>query len=726
MLLRSLFLAVCLPAAASLATLSPFDVTTLKGPSCIVQDSVRQSEIPLPPALTRVNLTVTDGYAQAVVTQAFVNPLSHRTEIAYVFPLPEKGSVHAMAFQTGGKLYRAHIEEKALAQTVYDSVKNAGGQAGLLLQERPNLFQQKLANLASEDTVYVEIRVSIPLKYADGWYELAFPTMVGERYPSQGASEPAGTITGWNPPENREGPGFQFNVLVQSGTDLDSIVSPTHPIETQSLDQARPTLISRGLLDTLANPEASFGRALWLVNQATYPNRDFVLRLHRASSTVDGTMLSCKPSGRDTGFFRLTVFPDLSAPAGEVPKDVVLLVDRSGSQYGWPLSHEKTVATRILSQLNAGDNFTVISFSDDVLYALGKTPVPATSANVAAATSYIQNIQVAGGTQLLAAIQASLAVPATSGHQRVYIFLTDGFITDEAAILSTLQKATPAPQVFTFGCGNNLNRYFLEEAARVGNGFATALTEFDDLVTATQAAWSRIASPQVSNLSSSFGSFATFDSISTTGSMLYRGLPWTLSGRYTGEGPATLSLKGTRNGQAWSLTRQLAFSGTCATTQTIPLVWARETINDLETREGTTTSNKPRIIALSKAYQVLSKYTAFLAIDGIPLSEAQADLSPGMGMATDIAAPQGLQGRLDRIVLVRQGGHLFLSWNGKDIPRAWTLTDLRGRTVAQWGAVANVDWDGRNAQGIRVPAGTYLLRVVGANGTTTIPVSWMP
>jgi len=726
MLLRSLFLAVCLPAAASLAALNPFDATSLRGPSCIVQDSVRQSEIPLAPVLTRVNLVVTDGYAQATVTQAFVNPLSHRTEIAYVFPLPEKGSVHAMAFQTGGKLYRAHIEEKALAQTIYDSVKNAGGQAGLLLQERPNLFQQKLANLASGDTVYVEIRVSIPLKYADGWYELAFPTMVGERYRSAGASEPTGTLTGWNPPENRDGPSFQFNVLVQSSTELDSLVSPTHPLESHDPVLDRPALISRALLDSLARPDAPFGRALWLVNQATYPNRDFVLRLHRAASSIDGTMLSCKPSGRDTGFYRLTVFPDLSAPAGEVPKDVVLLIDRSGSQYGWPLEHEKTVATRILSRLNANDNLTVLSFSDDVLYALGRTPVAATSANVASASAYIRNIQVAGGTQLLAAIQASLAVPPTTGHQRVYVFLTDGFITDEASILSVLQKASPAPQVFTFGCGNNLNRYFLEEAARIGNGFATELTETDNLATATDAAWSRIASPQVSDLSSSFGSVSTFDSISTSGSMLYRGLPWTLSGRYTGEGPATLSLKGTRNGQAWSLTRPVLFSGTCATTQTVPLIWARETINDLETREGTTTTNKARIVELSRAYQVLSKYTAFLAVDGIPLSEAQADLSSGMGMATDIAATQAPKGLADRLVMVRQGGHLLLSWNGKDLPRAWILTDLRGRTVAQWGAVASVDWDGRNLQGARVPAGTYLLRVVGANGAVTMPVSWMP
>jgi hypothetical protein len=216
------------------------------------------------------------------------------------------------------------------------------------------------------------------------------------------------------------------------------------------------------------------------------------------------------------------------------------------------------------------------------------------------------------------------------------------------------------------------------------------------------------------------------DSISTSGSMLYRGLPWTLSGRYVGEGTATLTLKGTRNGQAWNLTRSVRFSGTCPTTQTVPLIWARETIGDLETREGTTTANKRRIIDLSKTYQVLSKYTAFLAVDGIPLSEAQADLSAGMSMATDIAAQQGAKTHAGRISMNRQGGHLTFSWNGKDTPRAWILTNLQGRTVAQWGATSHVDWDGRNLTGARVPAGTYILGIVTASGTHTMPVSWMP
>lgn len=723
--LRTLSLGLLLPAAAALAALRPMTIEELKGPSCIIQDSVRKSETVLAPTLTRVNLLVTDGYAQATVTQAFINPLVHRTEIAYVFPLPEKGAVHAMSFQTGGKYYRARIEEKAKAQALYDSAKAAGAQAGLLLQERPNLFQQKLANLGAGDTVWVELKVTVPLKYTDGWWELSFPTMVGTRYPSAGSTEPVGTISGWNPPATREGPAFQFNVLVQASSPLDSIVSPTHPIQAHDIPSAQATLVNRRLIDSLSIPEATYGKALWLVEQPTYPNSDFVLRLHRASTALDGSMLSCRPSGADTGFFRLSLFPDLTGPKSDNPLDVVLLIDHSGSQYGVPLADQKAIAKHILSRLTAADNLTVIAFADAVTYANGRTPVPATAANLETARDFIDAIEAYGSTQLLTAIQASLAVPPASGRSRSYVFLTDGLITNEADILAALQRAVPSPTVFTFGCGSNLNRYFLEEAAKVGNGFATIVIPGMDVDSATDAAWNRIQTPQVTGVSADFAGFPVMDGIAANGSTLYLGLPWTLSGRYVGKGPSTVTLKGTRAGSPWTLTRNVTFSGSCPVDRTTPLVWARETIGALETAEGTGTANKARIIALSKTYQVLSKYTAFLALDGIPLAQAEIDLSAGMSLeiASDATKNPGLG---LKIAQTRLGGRLILAWTGSDLPRSWTLTSLQGRTVARWGAVSRVEWDGRNLQGGMVPAGTYLLRVVTAQGAVTVPVNWMP
>lgn len=166
--------------------ITSLSIEDLMGPSCVIVDSSRSAQIPLAPFLTRVNVVVTDGLAQATMTQSFANPLSHSTEIAYVFPLPEKGAVNAMSYRLHDTVYRASIQERAKAQAIYDSILSSGGQASILLQERPNIFQQKLATVGAGDTVQVEIQVSVPLKYVDGSWEFAFPTMIGERFQSAG------------------------------------------------------------------------------------------------------------------------------------------------------------------------------------------------------------------------------------------------------------------------------------------------------------------------------------------------------------------------------------------------------------------------------------------------------------------------------------------------------------------------------------------------------------
>lgn len=727
--LAPLLSVLLLPLAAS-ASLATLDVTTLKGASCIIQDSTLASETVLAPEVTRVNIVLSDGQALATVTQMFVNPLSTTTQIAYVFPLPEDGSVHAMAFQSGGKLYRAHIEDRDSGIQRYDSAKAAGSQAGILLQERSNLFQQKLANLGPGDTVYVEIKLVTPLNYADGWYELAFPTMVGARYSSDDSSEPTGTVTGWNPPAEREGPAFQFNVLVQSGSTFDSIVSPTHPIDVSDLDaSAVSELVARNVVDSGVSLAASFGKAIWLTSSTTYPNSDYVLRLHRDTSSGAASFVSCRPAGSDTGYFRATLFPDLSRSGQETPVDVVLLIDRSGSQYGWPLDDEKAIANRILDHLTAADALTVLAFENTIDYALGTSPVAATSSNIATARTFIQSIEAYGGTELLSAIQASLAIPPTENRQRLYVFLTDGFITNESAILEALQQAdtgSSSLQVFTFGCGNSLNRSFLESAAEVGNGFATILVEADDPDSATDAAWSRISAPQIRNLSLQVAGVPTYDLVSGGSAVLYRGLPWSVSGKYVGKGDTTLTLSGLREDSTWSQSTPVTFAGSCPADRTVPLTWARIVIDSLETAEGTTTANRARIVALSEQYQVLSKYTAFLALDGVDLAEAGVDLSDGLSTLGLESSRTAVSRGLASLAILRRAGAMVFAWRGDDTPRAWILTDLRGREIARWGALQEVRWDGRDRHGAVVPAGAYLLRVVTTAGVATATVGWTP
>ncbi|GEM_PF-1081618 len=726
-------LALCLGARAQI----PLD--SLSGPLCGMIDPDTKLQVAISPVFTRVNVVVTDAIAQAVVTQRFVNPFPSKSEVVYLFPLPEQGAVHGMKYQYHDSLYVAKIMDREKAQAKYDSIKQSGGQAALLLQERSKIFMQRIASMGPGETAYVEIRLSLPLKYADGELELAFPTRIGPRFqsgPARKASAFASAVsamtaktagTPWNPPEDRAGPEFQFNVLIESGVELGSIYSPTHPIDLGGLADMRPVLEQRKLVEPNDKPSLAFTRAAMLKTQTTYPNRDFVLRMKRAKTASDFSVaLASDAVGQ--GFFMLNLYPDPTIFTGKRSDlELVILVDISGSQSGWPLDREKEIALNLLSRLTPNDDIDVLAFSDGVTYAFGNTsPVAANPANIAKAESFVRPLQVSGGTQLLDAVKACLAVPAVSGKQRYFVFLTDGNITNEADILTAIKDHPSKPTILTFGAGNNLNRAFLEECAKVGNGFATPVVEGDAVGMLVEGAWKRIESPQLEDISINFGGLAVKEPMLPVSNRLYSGLPYRVSGKYDGEGAHTVTLTAVKQGAPVTLSRTVDFSLRDAISWAVPKLWAREKIGQLTLAQGTGTSNKTAIIKVSEDYEVLSQYTAFLA------SQAQAvtngnDISGGI--ATGITEAPRTMLFFD---LTMRGSLLFLDWKAPVEVEAIRIYDLHGRVLFTWrpsrgaSAMGRWVWDGRDANGAALGRGRYLISVQTRSGMRNQVFVWNP
>jgi len=167
---------------------------------CVVLDTVKKLALPLSPKISTYNVLVTDGIAQITLTQKFVNDYGLIKDLVYVFPLPHEAAVHAMVMEYRDSVYVAKIFEKQEAKQIYDSIVKTGGTAALLLQDRPNVFQQRLANIAFNDSAFVQIKLTMPLSYNNGAYEIVIPTMVSERYQSAGASPVPSSGRLWNPP----------------------------------------------------------------------------------------------------------------------------------------------------------------------------------------------------------------------------------------------------------------------------------------------------------------------------------------------------------------------------------------------------------------------------------------------------------------------------------------------------------------------------------------------
>jgi Ca-activated chloride channel family protein len=192
--------------------------------------------------------------------------------------------------------------------------------------------------------------------------------MIGERYQSKGQDfVPSGPF--WNPPENQDGQSLQINVLIQTGFEIINLESPTHPMVTDALPNLRQILEDRGVFEATSEISEPYGCGGILLAQSTYPNRDFVLRFSRKKANQDFSLASCFDRTRNEGYFAMNIFPDTSIFTGPRPNlDIVLMVDHSGSQSGWPLEAEKKVSAEILSRLLPTDKLTVLAFQSAVTW----------------------------------------------------------------------------------------------------------------------------------------------------------------------------------------------------------------------------------------------------------------------------------------------------------------------------------------------------------------------
>lgn len=286
-----------------IAIINAEDIPTdnIKGALCVLKDSVTGESFPLSPKRSQYNVIVTDGIAHIDIRQLYVNEYQNVNSIVYIFPLPHEGSVHKMEMEYDEMLYKAEIYEKEKAQDIFDSIKDEGGVAALLIQDKPNIFQQRLANIAYNDSAVVRISVSMPLKYNNGEYEMSIPMMVAPRY--GGGSGTGVGPTDWNPPENRDGQGLQVNVLVQTGYPISNLHSPSHAFSISQVDAIRPELEKRCLLDKKSTLEQPYNSTILLAQSSTYPNRDYVLRFSRAEAKQDFSMATTIDTIHNKGFF---------------------------------------------------------------------------------------------------------------------------------------------------------------------------------------------------------------------------------------------------------------------------------------------------------------------------------------------------------------------------------------------------------------------------------------
>lgn len=542
----------------------------------------------LPAVSTSVHADITGLLAAVKVAQTFTNPSSTLIEAAYAFPLPDDAAVSDFEMTIGDRRVRGIVREREEAKQIYEAAKAQGVNAALLEQERPNMFLQRVSNIAPGASIGVQITYYNTIAYDQGWCELVLPTTIGPRYTPAGKTPPAADAqTGITPRIN-------IGVDIDAGVKLGKVESPSHDVEV-----VRPSR-------TQAFARLSSARS----------DRDFVLRWNNSEESTTGVVYTT--INERGGYFAMQLVPPTSTRGLDPrPLDVVFVLDRSGSMAGWPIQTAKRTILNAINSLEGDERFQIVDFSESVS-GLGTKMLPVTRENRNAAKSYLDRTPAQGGTEMRAGLVAALAIPEEAGRRKVIAFLTDGFIGNESDVLSQVHKGLGGATIFSFGIGIAPNRFLINELAALGHGVSAWATEANDAAPAVEDFLETVRRPALSDVRVSFGGEETKIQDATIPRELYAGRPAFITGRYTGEIGTNVVVTARSNGRPVSF--EVPVKQVNANTGVIvPKLWARSQITQLARRQmrGEGIDAVPTARNLALEYGLASPFTSFVAVDGV-------------------------------------------------------------------------------------------------------------
>ena len=596
---------------------------------------------------TDVKAEISGFISRVVVTQEFENPFKEKIEAVYTFPLPQNAAVDDMTMIVGQRTVRGKILPREEAQQVYEAAKSEGKVASLLDQERPNIFTQSVANILPGEQVKITISYVETLSYVNGAYEFVFPMVVGPRYvpgtpagrnrgngfaPDTDRVPDASRITpAAAPPSVRSGHDISLEVTLDAGLIIDDIDSKTHPIEIQ-----RPDIHSARLR---------------LKESATIPNKDFVLRYDVAGKAIQDALLTHR--SEKGGFFTLILQPPERITAEDVtPKELVFVLDTSGSMGGFPIEKAKETMKLALDNLYPSDTFNLITFSGDTRIMFPK-PVPATRENLARAQAFLSSTSGEGGTEMMKAIQAALDPSDDQSHVRIVCFMTDGYVGNDMEIVSEVQKH-PNARVFAFGIGSSVNRFLLDKMAEAGRGEVEYVSLNDDGSAAARRFHERVRNPLLTDISIDWGGLPVADVYPQRIPDLFGAKPLVVTGRYSAAGRASIRLKGKMGGNEFVREIPVEFPETMASHDVLAPLWARARIDNLMGQDyaGAQTGNmnkelKDTITQLGIEFRLMTQFTSFVAVEELIVTDG----GQPRRIEVPIETPEGVRDDIDGVDL---------------------------------------------------------------------------
>jgi Ca-activated chloride channel family protein len=502
--------------------------------------------------------------------------------------------------------------------------------------------------------VIIKLSVIELLKYEAGTYQFAFPLVVGPRYipgaptgpPDRGtmpntgqvpdASHISPPVAGVHTDDAHAGHDVSMEVSLAAGVPVGDVESPSHKI--------------------FADRTGADSYHVRLADENVLPDKDFILKYKVAGAGINDAVLA--HSDKSGGYFTLILQPPEKVPEEAlVPRQLIFVLDTSGSMWGYPLEMAKKTIARALDNLRKDETFNLITFSGDTRI-LFPEPVPATAENVAKAKQVLAGAYGSGGTEMMKAIRTALGDDAGAGKPmeadpvRVVCFMTDGYVGNDAEIIAEVKKHTDA-RVFSFGIGTAVNRFLLAKMAEEGHGDVEFVTAPGEAQAAADRFYERVHSPVLTNISIDWNGLPVTDVYPREVRDLFSAKPIIITGRFTGNPTGKITIKGYRGTGDFSRTIPVDFSSATEGNAALEKIWARHKVEDLMSQDWNgiqqgNSAHKAEIIQVGLEHSLATQYTSFVAVeeqtvvqDGKPVRiEVPVELPQGV---SPLAVPGGEQ-----------------------------------------------------------------------------------
>jgi len=625
--------------------------------------------IHFPSLKTDVVADIQGDLATVTVTQIFVNPTATPLNAKYLFPLHKDAAVFAMTMEVGDEVVQARIREREEARQAFEQGKREGKAAALLEQHRPNMFTQEIANLMPGDPIKVTLKYTQTVPRIDGGYELVVPLVVGPRYiPLDQTNRPqvAALLPTTAPRDNPaadnaapriDAPGaaappiagvWQLGPVPSypevAGLTIPATIDTDRVFIRVNLASGMPIAGVMSKTHALSTTGDATAKTITLAEGRTVDNRDFILRYALSGSAPQAGLLAHRDARGGT-FSLLIEPPQAPADADITPREMVFVLDTSGSMSGLPIEASKTFMRHALRALRPADYFRVIRFSNNAReFASG--PVPATPANLRAGLTYVDSLSADGGTEVLAGLRQAYGVAQSPGTLRIVVFLSDGYVGNEPEILRMVAASVGQGRLYAFGIGSAINRYLIEEMARHGRGLSRVIDPTEKSHEAAIQFASRLKTPVLTDIQIDWGSLKPQDVTPALIPDLFEGDSIRIQGRFDSAGTHLVKVSGKVNGRPALLPLQIAVpaGATGTATEAIRLIWARSRISDhmhelmvppaLRTSGLADTAVKAAVTDLGLKYALVTQWTSFVAV-----SERRVNADPASNRNADVPLP---------------------------------------------------------------------------------------